>query len=89
MAGHFRRKSVWTHSWRGTSGEKVLGRDGGGLPDYNKLNYLVLGHQQGFFLHTIEGDIEDLSKLLEGETIIIQGQQYLVTKDGFKLVQKT
>ncbi|UOR04884.1 hypothetical protein MUN82_18310 [Hymenobacter aerilatus] len=45
--------------------------------------------QHGFTLHTIEGDIENLSKLLEGETITIQGQQYQVTKDGFKLVQKT
>jgi len=36
-----------------------------------------------------KADLLDLSKLLEGETITIQGQQYQVTKDGFKLVQKT
>jgi hypothetical protein len=51
--------------------------------------YLALARQHGFSLYTIEGDIGNLSKLLGGETITIQGQQYLVTKDGFKLVQKT
>ncbi|MGY2131087.1 hypothetical protein ACW9KT_02580 [Hymenobacter sp. HD11105] len=60
-----------------------------GVRDYVNPRYLALARKHGFSLHTIEGDIEDLSKLLEGETIIIQGQQYLVTKDGFKLVQKT
>ena len=60
-----------------------------GVRDYVNPRYLALARQHGFSLHTIEGDIEDLSKLLEGETIVIQGQQYLVTKDGFKLVQKT
>ncbi len=59
-----------------------------GVRDYVNPRYLALARKHGFSLHTIEGDIEDLSKLLEGETIIIQGQQYLVMKDGFKLVQK-
>jgi hypothetical protein len=57
--------------------------------DYINPKYLALARQYGFSLYTIEGDIENLRKLLKGETIIIQGQQYLVTKDGFKLVQKT
>ncbi|UOG75254.1 hypothetical protein MTX78_01340 [Hymenobacter tibetensis] len=56
---------------------------------YIKSKYLALARMHGFTLHTIEGDIVNLSKLLEGETITIQGQQYQVTKDGFKLVQKT
>jgi hypothetical protein len=60
-----------------------------GVRDYINPKYLALTRQHGFSLHTIEGDIENLSKLLEGETVIIQGQQYLVTKDRFKLVQKT
>ncbi|MBO0358358.1 hypothetical protein J0X19_10415 [Hymenobacter sp. BT186] len=60
-----------------------------GVRDYINPKYLALARQHGFSLHTIEGDIENLSKLLEGETITIQGQQYQVTKDGFKLVQKT
>lgn len=60
-----------------------------GVRDYINPRYLALARKHGFTLHTIEGDIEDLSKLLEGETITIQGQQYQVTKDGFKLVQKT
>ncbi|RPD49632.1 VWA domain-containing protein [Hymenobacter sediminis] len=60
-----------------------------GVRDYINPKYLALARQHGFTLHTIEGDIENLSKLLEGETITIQGQQYQVTKDGFKLVQKT
>ncbi|UOQ66540.1 hypothetical protein [Hymenobacter volaticus] len=51
--------------------------------------YLALARKHGFTLYTIEGDIEYLSKLLEGETITIQGQQYQVTKNEFKLVQKT
>ncbi|AHJ99466.1 hypothetical protein [Hymenobacter swuensis] len=60
-----------------------------GVRDYINPKYLALARKHGFSLHTIEGDIMDLSKLLEGETITIQGQQYQVTKDGFKLVQKT
>ncbi|MBC6697286.1 hypothetical protein [Hymenobacter sp. BT190] len=60
-----------------------------GVRDYINPKYLALARKHGFSLHTIEGDIENLSKLLEGETITIQGQQYQVTKDGFKLVQKT
>ncbi|MDF7814398.1 hypothetical protein [Hymenobacter sp. YC55] len=60
-----------------------------GVHDYINPKYLALARKHNFSLHTIEGDIENLSKLLEGETITIQGQQYLVTKDGFKLVQKT
>lgn len=59
-----------------------------GVRDYINPRYLALARKHGFTLHTIEGDIENLSKLLEGETITIQGQQYQVTKDGFKLVQK-
>jgi hypothetical protein len=59
-----------------------------GVRDYINPKYLALARKHGFSLHTIEGDIENLSKLLEGETITIQGQQYQVTKDGFKLVQK-
>jgi len=59
-----------------------------GVRDYINPRYLALARQHGFSLHTIEGDIQDLSKLLEGETITIQGQQYQVTRDGFKLVQK-
>ena len=59
-----------------------------GVHDYINPRYLALARKHGFTLHTIEGDIENLSKLLEGETITIQGQQYQVTKDGFKLVQK-
>lgn len=60
-----------------------------GVRDYINPKYLALARKHGFSLHTIEGEIENLSKLLEGETITIQGQQYQVTKDGFKLVQKT
>jgi hypothetical protein len=60
-----------------------------GVHDYINPKYLALARQHGFSIHTIEGDIMDLSKVLDGETIILQGQQYLVTKDGFKLVQKT
>ncbi|MBX0291496.1 VWA domain-containing protein [Hymenobacter sp. HSC-4F20] len=60
-----------------------------GVHDYINPKYLALARKHGFTLHTIEGDIENLSKLLEGETITIQGQQYQVTKDGFKLIQKT
>ncbi|GAA3998081.1 hypothetical protein GCM10022408_06020 [Hymenobacter fastidiosus] len=60
-----------------------------GVRDYINPRYLALARKHGFSLHTIEGDIEDLSKLLEGEIITIQGQQYQVTGDGFKLVQKT
>lgn len=60
-----------------------------GVRDYINPKYLALARKHGFSLHTIEGDIENLSKLLEGETITIQGQLYQVTKDGFKLVQKT
>lgn len=60
-----------------------------GVRDYINPRYLALARKHGFSLHTIEADIMDLSKLLEGETITIQGQQYQVTKDGFKLVQKT
>ena len=60
-----------------------------GVHDYINPKYLALARRHGFSLHTIETDITDLSKLLEGETILLQGQQYLVTKDGFKLVQKT
>lgn len=59
------------------------------MRDYTNPRYLALARQHGFSLHTIEGDMKDLSKLLEGEIIIIQGQQYQVTKDGFKLVWKT
>ncbi|MBF9219650.1 hypothetical protein [Hymenobacter ruricola] len=60
-----------------------------GVHDYINPKYLALARQHGFSIHTIEGDLMDLSKVLEGETITLQGQQYLVTKDGFKLVQKT
>ncbi|GAA3919438.1 hypothetical protein [Hymenobacter algoricola] len=60
-----------------------------GVRDYINPRYLALARQHGFTLHTIEGDIKDLSKLVEGQIITIQGQQYEVTKDGFKLVQKT
>jgi hypothetical protein len=60
-----------------------------GVHDYINPKYLALARQHGFSIHTIENDIMDLSKLLEGETITLQGQQYLVTKNGFKLVQKT
>lgn len=60
-----------------------------GVHDYINPKYLALARQHGFSLHTIEGDIENLRKLLEGETIIIQGRRYLVNKDRFKLVQKT
>jgi len=60
-----------------------------GVHDYINPKYLALGRKHGFSLHTIEADLMDLSKLLEGETITIQGQQYQVTKDGFRLVQKT
>ncbi|TGE11211.1 hypothetical protein [Hymenobacter elongatus] len=59
-----------------------------GVHDYINPRYLALARKHGFSLHTIEGDIQDLSKLLEGEIITIQGQQYQVTGDGFKLVQK-
>ncbi|MCA8833398.1 hypothetical protein [Hymenobacter pini] len=60
-----------------------------GVHDYINPKYLALARKHGFSLHTIEADLLDLSKLLEGETITIQGQQYQVTKDGFKLVRKT
>ncbi|OWP63735.1 hypothetical protein CDA63_07010 [Hymenobacter amundsenii] len=60
-----------------------------GVQDYINPRYLALARRHGFSLHTIEGDIQDLSKLVEGETITIQGQQYQVTRDGFKLVSKT
>ena len=60
-----------------------------GVHDYINPRYLVLARKHGFSLHTIEADIMDLSKLLEGEIITIQGQQYEVTKDGFKLIRKT
>jgi hypothetical protein len=60
-----------------------------GVHDYINPKYLALARKHGFSLHTIEADLMDLSKLLEGETITIQGQQYQVTKDGFRLVQKT
>jgi hypothetical protein len=60
-----------------------------GVRDYINPRYLALARQHGFTLHTIEGDIQDLSKLLEGQVITIQGQQYEVTKQGFKLVRKS
>jgi hypothetical protein len=60
-----------------------------GVRDYINPRYLALARQHGFTLHTIEGDIEDLSKVLEGQIITIQGQQYEVTKEGFRLVRKT
>lgn len=60
-----------------------------GVHDYINPKYLALARRHGFSLHTIEADIQDLSKLLEGETITIQGQLYRVTRDGFKLIQKT
>ncbi|QIL76187.1 hypothetical protein [Hymenobacter sp. HDW8] len=55
------------------------------MRDYVNPCYLALARQHGFSLHTIE----DLSKLLEGQTIMIHGQHYLVIRDWFKLVQKT
>ena len=60
-----------------------------GVRDYINPRYLTLARQHGFTLHTLEGDIENLSKLLEGQVITIQGQQYEVTRNGFKLVRKT
>jgi hypothetical protein len=60
-----------------------------GVRDYINPRYLTLAREHGFTLHTIEGDIADLSKLLEGQVIILQGQQYEVTKHGFKLVRKS
>ena len=59
------------------------------MRDYINPRYLTLAREHGFTLHTIEGDIADLSKLLEGQVIILQGQQYEVTKHGFKLVRKS
>jgi len=60
-----------------------------GVRDYINPRYLALARQHGFSLHTIEGDIDNLSQLLEGQIITLQGQQYEVTKNGFKLVRKT
>ena len=60
-----------------------------GVHDYINPRYLALARRHGFSLHTLEGDIQDLSQLVEGETITIQGQQYQVTRDGFKLISKT
>ncbi|UOQ53685.1 hypothetical protein [Hymenobacter cellulosivorans] len=60
-----------------------------GVHDYINPKYLALARKHGFSLHTIEGDIMDLSKLLDGQVITIQGQQYQVTKDGFRLIQKS
>jgi hypothetical protein len=60
-----------------------------GVHDYINPRYLALARRYGYSLHTIEADLMDLSKLLEGETITIQGQLYQVTGDGFKLVRKT
>ncbi|MBG8554592.1 hypothetical protein [Hymenobacter guriensis] len=60
-----------------------------GVHDYINPRYLALARKHGFSLHTIESDLLDLSKLLEGETITIQGQLYQITRDGFKLVRKT
>ncbi|WP_261990239.1 hypothetical protein [Hymenobacter sp. BT188] len=36
-----------------------------GVHAYVNPRYLALARKHGFSLHTIEGDIEDLSKLLE------------------------
>ncbi|MBC6991160.1 hypothetical protein [Hymenobacter sp. BT491] len=47
-----------------------------GVRAYINPRYLALARKHGFTLHTIEGNIADLSKLLEGETITIQVQQY-------------
>ncbi|KUG08035.1 hypothetical protein [Solirubrum puertoriconensis] len=60
-----------------------------GVHDYINPKYLALARKHGFSLHTIEADLLDLGKLMDGETITIQGQQYQATKDGSKLVQKT
>ncbi|GAA4348971.1 hypothetical protein GCM10023185_05390 [Hymenobacter saemangeumensis] len=49
--------------------------------------YLSLARKHGFSLHTLESDLLNLSAVLEGETITIQGAQYLLTKDGFKLIK--
>ena len=50
--------------------------------------YLSLARKYGLTLHTLETDITNLSTVLEGETITIQGTQHLVTKDGFKPIRK-
>ncbi|WP_375435760.1 hypothetical protein [uncultured Hymenobacter sp.] len=43
-----------------------------GVRDYINPRYLARKHT--FSLYTIEGDMEDPSKLLEDESITIQGQ---------------
>ncbi|MBF9141811.1 hypothetical protein [Hymenobacter properus] len=58
-----------------------------GAYGYVNPRYLALARTRGYTLHTLEGDITSLSTLLEGQTISIMGAQYLVTKDGFKLIK--
>ena len=48
--------------------------------------YLALARERGYTLHTLAGDITNLSTLLEGQVTTIQGVKYEVTKGGFKQV---
>jgi hypothetical protein len=58
-----------------------------GATGFVNPKYLTLARKHGFTLHTLETDITNLSGVLEGQTVTIQGAQYLLTKDGFKLVK--
>jgi hypothetical protein len=58
-----------------------------GATGFINPKYLTLARHYGVTLHTLETDLTTLSTMLEGETINIQGAQYLVTKDGFRLVK--
>lgn len=59
-----------------------------GAHRFVNTRYLSLARRHGFTLHTLEGDLTNLSALLEGQTVTIQGLEYLVTRDGFRLVKK-
>ncbi|WP_201982828.1 hypothetical protein [Hymenobacter rubidus] len=58
-----------------------------GATTFINPNYLSLAREYGFSLHTVEADITNLSTKLAGQTITLNGAQYLITKQGFQLIK--
>ncbi|MDX5320942.1 MAG: hypothetical protein LPK45_07535 [Bacteroidota bacterium] len=56
---------------------------------YINVEYLQIAHKTGGSIHTIEQDIDDLTKLSEGAELEISGHRYKIIKGKFELIRGT